>query len=64
MTSHFRTITHGTLEWRGILISVTLEKQRFVDHLQIETLEPPCAAADHGNRLSLAYFPKRNGRSN
>lgn len=40
MTSHFRTITHGTLEWRGILISVTLEKQRFVDHLQIETLEP------------------------
>ena len=40
MTAHFRTITSGTLEWRGILIAVTLEKQRFVDHLQIETLEP------------------------
>lgn len=40
MTSHFCTVTHGTLEWRGILISVTLEKQAFVDHLQIETLEP------------------------
>ncbi len=40
MTSTFRTITSGTLDWRGIVISVTLEKQRFVDHLQIETIEP------------------------
>ncbi len=40
MTSTFRTIMHGTLDWRGILIQVTLEKQRFVDHLQIETLDP------------------------
>jgi len=40
MTSQFRTVQYGTLEWRGILISVTLEKQRFVDHIQIETLEP------------------------
>ena len=40
MTSTFRTVIHGTLDWRGILIQVTLEKQRFVDHLQIETLDP------------------------
>ena len=40
MTSTFRTVTHGILDWRGILIQVTLEKQRFVDHLQIETVDP------------------------
>jgi hypothetical protein len=40
MTFPFRTVTHGVLDWRGILIQVTLEKQRFVDHLQIETLDP------------------------
>lgn len=40
MTSTFRTIVSGTLDWHGILIQVTLEKQRFVDHLQIETLDP------------------------
>lgn len=40
MTSNFRTVQFGTLDWRGILIQVTLEKQRFVDHLQIETLDP------------------------
>ena len=40
MTSTFRTIISGTLDWHGLLISVTLEKQRFVDHLQIETIDP------------------------
>ncbi|OSZ69559.1 hypothetical protein CAP40_01500 [Sphingomonas sp. IBVSS2] len=40
MSLSFRTITSGLLEWRGILISVTLERQRFVDHLQVETVEP------------------------
>jgi hypothetical protein len=36
----FRNITYGMIEWRGITIAVTLEKQAFVDHLAIETLEP------------------------
>lgn len=36
----FRTVTYGMLEWRGITVSVTLEKQTFVDHLQVETLDP------------------------
>ena len=40
MTSTFRNLIYGTLDWHGILIQVTLEKQRFVDHLQIETLDP------------------------
>lgn len=40
MTSTLRTITSGTLEWRGILVYISLERQRYVDHLQIETLEP------------------------
>ena len=35
-----RTITTSILEWRGILIQITFERQRFVDHLQVETLEP------------------------
>ena len=40
MTSTLRTITSGTLEWRGILVYISLERQSYVDHLQIETLEP------------------------
>ena len=40
MTSTFRTITSGFLDWRGIVIQVTYEQQRFVDHIQVETLEP------------------------
>jgi len=40
MTSNFRNIISGTLDWRRILIQITFEKQRFVDHIQIETLEP------------------------
>lgn len=40
MTPTFRTITSGVIEWHGILIAVTHEPQRWVDHLQIETLEP------------------------
>ena len=40
MTSTFRTVVSGTLNWQGMLIQVTLEKQRFIDHLQIETLDP------------------------
>jgi hypothetical protein len=59
MTSTFRTVTHGTLEWRGILIQVTLEKQRFVDHLQIETLEPfraPLPITETGYRSH--FIPK------
>lgn len=41
MTSfHHRSITTETLDWRGILIQVRFEPQRFVDHLQIETLDP------------------------
>lgn len=40
MTALSRTITSSILEWRGILISITFEKQRFVDHIQVETLEP------------------------
>lgn len=40
MNANFRTITSGVLEWRGILISVTIERQRWVDHLQVETLDP------------------------
>ncbi len=39
MTSHLRTITHGFLEWRGLLVHFTFERQRFVDHIQIETAE-------------------------
>lgn len=35
-----RTITTSLLDWRGILIQITFEKQRFVDHLQIETIDP------------------------
>lgn len=60
MTSHFRTVQYGTLEWRGILISVTLEKQRFVDHLQIETLEPvraPLPITETGYR---SHFISKN----
>ncbi len=40
MTSTLRTITSGVLEWRGIMIQITYERQRFVDWLEIETLEP------------------------
>lgn len=40
MSLPFRTVTSGLLEWRGLLISVTLERQRFVDHLQVETIDP------------------------
>jgi hypothetical protein len=40
MTSPFRNVIFGTLDWHGIIIQVTWEKQRFVDHLQIETLDP------------------------
>jgi hypothetical protein len=36
----FRNITFGMIEWRGITVAVTLEKQTFVDRLAIETLEP------------------------
>lgn len=40
MTFHHRSITTETLDWHGILIQVTFERQKFIDHLQIETLEP------------------------
>lgn len=40
MTSHLRTITHGFLEWRGLLIHITYERQRFVNHIQLETAKP------------------------
>ena len=55
MTS-FRTITNGVLEWRGLLISVTFERQRFVDHLQIEAIEParaPLPVTETGYRSSF-----------
>ncbi len=53
MSFPFRTVTRGTLDWRGILVQVTLEKQRFVDHLQIETVEParaPLPITETGDR--------------
>lgn len=59
MTSTFRTMTYGTVEWRGITVSVTLEKQTFVDHLQIETLEPmraPLPITETGYRSH--FIPK------
>ncbi len=59
MTSTFRTIITGTLDWHGILIQVTLEKQRFVDHLQIETLDPqraPLPITETGYRSH--FIPK------
>lgn len=34
------TTTTQTLDWRGILIQVSFEEQKYIDHLQIETLEP------------------------
>ncbi|WP_066769262.1 hypothetical protein [Sphingobium sp. CCH11-B1] len=40
MTSYLRTITHGLLEWRGLLVQITYEQQQWVDHIQIETVEP------------------------
>lgn len=40
MSFHHRSVTTETLDWRGFLIQVTYEPQRFVDHLQVETLEP------------------------
>lgn len=40
MSFHHRSITTETLDWRGFFVQVTFERQRFVDHLQIETLEP------------------------
>lgn len=40
MSPTLRTITSGTLDWRGIIVHITLERQAHVDHLQIETLDP------------------------
>lgn len=40
MNFQHRSITTETLDWHGFLIQVTFEPQRFVDHIQIETLEP------------------------
>jgi hypothetical protein len=59
MISTFRTMTNGTLEWRGILIQVTLEKQRYVDHLQVRTLDPlraPLPITETGYRSH--FIPK------
>ena len=54
-----RTITTSILDWRGILIRVTLERQRYADHLQVETLEPqraPLPITETGYRSS--FLPK------
>jgi len=40
MTSISRTITTAILDWRGLLIRVTFERQRYIAHIQVETLEP------------------------
>ena len=40
MTFDHRSITTETLDWHGFFVQVTFERQRFVDHIQIETLEP------------------------
>lgn len=54
-----RTITTAILDWRGILIRVTFERQRFADHLTVETLEPqraPLPITDTGYRSH--FMPK------
>lgn len=56
MTPAFRTITSGAFEWRGILITVTFERQRSVDHLQIETLEPKRAPLPITGTGYLSHF--------
>lgn len=40
MTALSRTITTSILDWRGIIIRVTFERQSFVNHLQVESVEP------------------------
>ena len=59
MTVISRTITTSILDWRGILIRITFEKQRFADHLTVETLEPqraPLPITETGYRSS--FLPK------
>lgn len=59
MTAISRTITTSILDWRGILIRITYEKQRFADHLTVETLEPqraPLPITETGYRSS--FLPK------
>lgn len=54
-----RTITTAILDWRGILIRVTFERQRFADHLTVETLEPqraPLPITETGYRSH--FMPK------
>ena len=54
-----RTITTAILDWRGILIRVTFERQRFTDHLTVETLEPqraPLPITETGYRSH--FMPK------
>ena len=59
MTSFSRTITTAILDWRGILIRITFEPQRFADHLTVETLEPqraPLPITETGYRSH--FMPK------
>lgn len=59
MTFHHRSITTETLDWHGLFVQVTFERQRFVDHLQIETLEPqraPLPITETGYRSH--FIPK------
>jgi hypothetical protein len=56
MTSTFRTITSGVVEWRGLLVGVRFERQRWVDHLVIETIDParaPLPVTETGFRSSF-----------
>ncbi len=60
MTSTSRTITSGVLEWRGMILQITFERQRFVDWLEIETLEPtraPLPITETGYR---SHFISKN----
>lgn len=52
----FRTITSGVVEWRGLLVAVRFERQRWVDHLIIESIEParaPLPMTETGFRSSF-----------
>jgi hypothetical protein len=56
MKSISRTITTAIIDWRGLLVKVTYERQQFAAHIQIESVEPiraPLPISETGYRTQF-----------